>query len=315
MEPTTTNTRRQFLRNTALASLAVTAAPALAKTTSPPHRYKINVECDRTTLDYYGQGPFYTANPPMIINNQLAGPNEPGTRLIVSGVVRTLDCSEVIPDALIDIWHANDAGQYDTVGYNLRGTIRTNEQGFYLFETILPGKYLNGPSFRPRHIHFKITSPGFSTLTTQLYFEGDDSIPGDAAASITSGTYNASARIIPITLNADGKYEGTWDIIVNGDGVTGVSDLHLEKGILYETAPNPFRDLLRIRYGVFQQARTKIEVFNLQGSRVAVLDEQSLSPEKYEATWQPDGSIPSGVYFITLKINDLQVHYLKVVKE
>ena len=313
MEPTATNSRRQFLRNTALATLATAAAPALAS--PPPHRYKLNVECDRTTLDYYGQGPFYTANPPMIVNNQLAGPGEPGTRLILSGVVRTLDCSEVIPDALIDVWHANDAGQYDTVGYNLRGTIRSNEQGFYLFETILPGKYLNGASFRPRHIHFKITSPGFSTLTTQLYFEGDTSIPGDAAASITSGTYNASARIIPITLNAEGKYEGTWDIIVNGDGVTGVPDLHLEKGILYETAPNPFRDVLRIRYGVFQPARTKIEVFNLQGSRVAVLDEQYLSPEKYEATWQPGDSVPGGIYFIALKINDLQVHYLKVVKE
>lgn len=314
MEPTTTNSRRQFLRNTALASLAVTATPALAKT-APSHRYKLNLTCDRTTLDYYGQGPFYTANPPMIVNNQLAGPNEPGTRLIISGVVRTLDCSEVIPDALIDIWHANDAGGYDTVGYNLRGTVRSNAQGFYLFETILPGKYLNGAAFRPRHIHFKITSPGFPTLTTQLYFEGDTSIPGDAAASITTGTYNATSRIIPITLNNEGKYEGTWDIVVNGDGVTGVTDLHLDKGILYEVAPNPFRDALHVRYGVFQQARTRIEVFNLQGSRVAILDEQMLSPQKYEATWQADGSIPSGVYFIVLKINDLQVHYLKVVKE
>ncbi len=315
METSKPNSRRQFLRNTALASLAVGAAPALTKAATPPHRYQLDVTCDATTRDYYGQGPFYTANPPMIINNQLAGPNEPGTRLILSGVVRTLDCSEVIPDALIDIWHANNAGQYDNSGYNLRGTVRSNAQGFYLFETVLPGKYLNGASFRPRHIHFKITSPGFATLTTQLYFEGDTSIPADAAASITSGTFNALPRIIPIVLNTEGKYEGTWDIVVNGDGVTGVSDLHLDKGILYETSPNPFRDSLRIQYGVFQQARTRVEVFNLLGNRVAILDEQSLSPEKYEAVWKPDSNIAKGVYFIVLKINDLQVHYLKVVKE
>lgn len=307
------NSRRQFLRNTVLASVAAAASPAVSKA-APPHRYKLDLTCDQTTLDYYGQGPFYTANPPMIINNQLADPNEPGTRLIISGVVRTLDCSEVIPDALIDIWHANDAGAYDTVGYNLRGTIRSNAQGFYLFETVLPGKYLNGAAYRPRHIHFKITSPGFPTLTTQLYFEGDTSIPGDAAASITSGTYNATSRIIPISLNNDGKYEGTWDIVVNGNGVTDTTDLHLDKGILYETAPNPFHDTLRIRYGVFRNARTRIEVFNVQGSRVAILDEQMLSPEKYEATWYADNSIPNGIYFIVLKINDLQVHYLKVVK-
>lgn len=309
----TTNSRRQFLRNTALATLAATAAPAVGKT-APAHRYKLNVTCDRTTLDYYGQGPFYTANAPVIVNNQLADANESGTRLIISGVVRTLDCSEIIPDTLIDIWHANDIGQYDTSGFNLRGTIRSNSQGFYLFETILPGKYLNGAAYRPRHIHFKITPPGFSTLTTQLYFEGDDSIPGDAAASLTSGTYNATSRIIPITLNAEGKYEGTWDIVVNGDGITGTDDLHLDKGILYQASPNPFRDTLHIRYGVFQEARTRIEVFNLQGTRVAILDEQMLSPEKYEATWQTDDSIPSGIYFIALKINDLQVHYLKVMK-
>ena len=136
-----------------------------------------------------------------------------------------------------------------------------------------------------------------------------------AAASLTSGTFNALPRIIPIVLNAEGKYEGTWDIVVDGDGVTGISDLHLDKGILYETSPNPFRDSLRIQYGDFQQARTRVEVFNLQCNRVSILDEQSLSPEKYEAVWKPDSAVASGVYFIVLKINDLQVHYLKVEKE
>ena len=315
METSKPNSRRQFLRNTALASLAVGAAPALTKAAPPPHRYQLDVTCDATTRDYYGQGPFYTANPPVIITTRLARANAQVIQLFVSGGVRTLDCSDVMPDALIDIWPAIHAGQYDNTGFNLRGPVRSNPQGFYLFETVLPGKYLNGASFRPRHIHFKITSPGFATLTTQLYFEGDTSIPGDAAASLTSGTFNALPRIIPIVLNAEGKYEGTWDIVVDGDGVTGISDLHLDKGILYETSPNPFRHSLRIQYGVFQQARTRVEVFNLQGNRVAILDEQSLSPEKYEAVWKPDSAVASGVYFIVLKINDLQVHYLKVVKE
>ena len=33
----------------------------------------------------------------------------------------------------IDIWHANDAGEYDNIGYNLRGKTITNSQGFYVF--------------------------------------------------------------------------------------------------------------------------------------------------------------------------------------
>lgn len=306
------NSRRQFLRNTALTALSVGLLPVVAK--SNGSEADTPAACNPTTLDYYGQGPFYTANAPVIANNQLAAQNETGTRLIISGVVRTLDCSQLIPDTLIDIWHANDAGAYDNTGYNLRGITHSNAQGFYAFETILPGKYLNGASYRPRHIHFKISPPGFAALTTQLYFEGDTSIPADAAASLTTGTYNASHRIIPITLNGDGKYEGTWDIIVDGNGVTGVPDLHLHKGIIYSLSPNPFTNTVEINYGIFQPAKVAIQVFDITGALVATFDEQNLQPQKYKALWQPALNLPGGMYFVALKINDLQVHYLKAVK-
>jgi catechol 1,2-dioxygenase len=32
---------------------------------------------------------------------------------------------------------------------------------------------LNGAQYRPAHIHVKVSAPGFQTITTQLYFEGD----------------------------------------------------------------------------------------------------------------------------------------------
>lgn len=305
-------TRRQFLRNTALAAAGIGILPNLAATA--PRRDGSAADCTPTTLDYYGQGPFYTPGPPDIQNNQLADASEPGTRLIVSGVVRNLDCTELIHDAVIDVWHANDAGAYDNVGYNLRGKAYSNAQGFYLFETVHPGKYLNGSQFRPSHIHFKITPPGYPTLTTQLYFEGDPEIPNDAAASITSGQFDATDRIIPLTLNG-GKYEGTWDIIVDGDGIsTGVTPLHLENGMLYSASPNPFSDVVEINYGLFRPANSAIHIFDLNGSQVAVLDEQRLEPQKYQALWRPEASLPSGHYFVALKVNDLQVHYLKITR-
>ena len=183
-----------------------------------------------------------------------------------------------------------------------------------MFRTILPGKYLNGNSFRPSHIHFKISAPGFSTLTTQLYFEGDTSIPGDAAASMTSGTYDASHRIIPLTTNVLGEMEGTWDIVIDAVGVTDVNDLHINKGMIYEVSPNPFVDHLEIKYGVFRSSKVSLFVSDLQGRVVAVLDEKTLTPEKYTAVWKPESHIPAGHYFIALKINDLQVHYKKIVK-
>ncbi len=305
--------RRQFLRNTALATLSLGLLPKIGKSNSKPEE-KSAATCNPTTLDYYGQGPFYTAGAPTLVNNQLASQSEPGTRLILSGLVQSLDCTLVIPNTLIDVWHADNAGAYDSAGYKLRGITYSNPQGFYLMETILPGKYLNGAQYRPRHIHFRITPAGFPTIITQLYFQGDTDIPGDAAASITSGTYNATHRIIPITLNAQGKYEGTWDIAVDGNGIIGIGDIHLDKGIIYSVSPNPFTDEVEINYGVFQEYKVSIQIFDLRGSLIAVLDKQHLQPQKYKAIWNPDQNLPAGVYFVVLKLNDLQVHYLKIVR-
>lgn len=309
--------RRQFLKNTSLAalSLGVISATTEAKAEKPANEKPL-LTCEKTTLDFYGEGPFYTESPPMIQDHQLASADEPGTRMIISGRVYNLDCSEFIPETVVDVWHANDAGQYDNDSYNLRGFTRSNAQGFYMFETVKPGKYLNGNEFRPSHIHFKIKPPGFELLTTQLYFEGDTSIPGDAAASITSGTYDATNRIIPLTTNADGKLEGTWDIVINGEGImTGTSDIHLDKGMVYKVSPNPFSDKVTIKYGVFKKSKVSLLVYDMQGREVAKLEEKTLTAEKYEAVWTPDNSLPDGHYFVALKINDLQVHYLKIVRQ
>ncbi len=306
--------RRQFLRNTSLAALSAALIPRTGSARSQER--DLTVDCNATTLDFYGQGPFYTPNAPDLNEvAQLADMDEPGERIIISGLVRNLDCSQIIPDAEIDIWHANDAGQYDNDGYNLRGKVYSNEQGFYLFETILPGKYLNGASFRPRHIHFRVTPPGFDTLITQLYFEGDTDIPGDAAASIDSGTYDATERTIALSENAEGKMEGTWDIMIEGDGINSVEDLHLERGMIYSVGPNPFRDQVEIRYGVFQRAHIRLDVYDLAGRLVATLEERELSPAKYTATWEPAAYLADGHYWVTLKVNDLQVHYLKLLKQ
>lgn len=308
--------RRQFLKNTSLAALGISLTPVVAKASKPKNiDNKLPIMCDETTLDLYGEGPFYTENPPTIVNNKLADEAEAGTKMIISGRVLNLDCSELIPNTIIDVWHADDAGDYDNVGYNLRGVTTSNSQGFYIFETIKPGKYLNGNQFRPSHIHFRITPPGFDLLTTQLYFEGDSDIPSDAAASVTSGQYDATHRIIPLTENADGKLEGTWDIIINGNGVTSVNDLHLNKGMIYKVSPNPFSNQVVINYGVFRTSKVSLLVFDLEGRLVANLEEKTLTAEKYEAVWSPDNSLPNGHYFIVLKINDLQVHYLKVIRQ
>ncbi len=304
------NNRRQFLKNTALTTVSLGITPLLANSSK---RENVKQECNSTTLDLYGEGPFYTPNPPVIQNGKLTQDGESGTKLIISGIVKTLDCFKVIENTEIDIWHANDNGEYDNSGFNLRGTTSTNSQGYYIFETILPGKYLNADKYRPRHIHFKITPPGFTTLTTQLYFEGDVDISDDQAASVTQGDYDATNRIIPLTDN-NGVLEGTWDIIIDGDGVLGVNDIHLDKGMIYSVSPNPFTDYIEIYYGVYNTSRIQLEVYDINGRLVAEVNKEHLSPEKYTAIWKPSNNLSSGTYFCGLKINDLQVHYKKIIK-
>ncbi len=308
------NERRSFLRNSVLAAFSVGVSPLLSKSNIAAGSENLG-DCNETTLDLYGQGPFYTPNAPVIESNQLANEAEPGTRLLLSGIARTLDCTQVIPNMLIEIWHANDAGAYDNTGFNLRGQTYSNAQGYYQFETILPGKYLNGASYRPRHIHFKLTPPGFPARVTQLYFEGDTDIPGDAAASVAAGTYDATERIISLALNKDGKYEGTWDIFINAGLVGIVPDLHLLHGMIYSASPNPFTNRVEFHYGVFNTSRVALHVFDIRGTLVSTLDEVTVTPEKYHSIWIPPEELPAGVYIAVLKINDLQVHYTKLVKQ
>ncbi len=311
--------RRQFLKNSSLSVLSIAAFPTILQSKNSSIKEineNLNSPCQQSTEDAYGQGPFYTPNSPDIQNNQLANSNEVGTRIIISGQVYNLECSEVIPNVEIDIWHANDAGEYDNQGYNLRGKITTNTQGFYIFESIKPGLYLNGSTFRPSHIHFKITPPGHDTLITQLYFQGDPYIPTDAAASITSGSFDATHRIIPLITNSNGDLEGVWDIIIDANGLpVDTKNIHLDKGIIYNANPNPFTHHIEINYGVFQKARVSILVYNIHGQIVANLDEKILEPEIYSVSWQPSVELPNGYYFVSIMMNDLQIDYLKVLKK
>jgi protocatechuate 3,4-dioxygenase beta subunit len=65
-------------------------------------------------------------------------------------------------------------GEYDNVGYTLRGHQFTDENGFYSIESIEPTPYTG----RPSHIHVKLFAPNKNELlTTQMYFPGSESSP------------------------------------------------------------------------------------------------------------------------------------------
>lgn len=175
--PTTAPTQAATIAPTQAATAAATAAPTEVATPAPAAALAPTPACgdddDEPTLAQT-EGPYYTPNSPE--RSSLLEPGMAGTRLVLAGQVLSTGCAP-IARALVDIWQANDAGEYDNLGYTLRGHQYTDDQGRYRFETIMPGLYPG----RTRHIHVKVQAPGSPVLTTQVYFPDE---PRNARDSI-----------------------------------------------------------------------------------------------------------------------------------
>ena len=123
--------------------------------------------CKLTESDMLG--PFYKEGAPF---KQRLGEGVEGEQLIITGKVMDMRC-QPLKNAILDVWQANSTGDYDNEGFTLRGKVKTNNDGTYLIDTIVPKEYATGDITRPGHIHLKVGAPNQPILTTQLYFEGD----------------------------------------------------------------------------------------------------------------------------------------------
>ncbi len=205
--------RRTFLhRSAVIVGGGLLVGPAYAATQG----------CQATESDILG--PFYRFGAPF--QTRLAGADESGERLTITGTVFSADCRTPLPGALIEVWQANNAGLYDTKKpgnfteastFHLRGMLYTNEKGQYEIETIMPGRYPVPPNLpglekyagltRPAHIHFRVMESLHVPLTTQLYFKGDPFIANDPFAGHKPS--------LAIDLRQDGKHRlGVFDIVL-----------------------------------------------------------------------------------------------------
>jgi protocatechuate 3,4-dioxygenase beta subunit len=131
--------------------------------------------CEETSAN--AEGPFYTLGAP--VKKTLYDPALGGTRLVVTGKVLGAESCTGLAGAAVDLWHADKDGAYDNVGFTYRGKFLCEAGGAFTLDTIVPGRYLNGGTYRPAHLHVKVSAPGHVLLTTQLYFEGDPYNVGD----------------------------------------------------------------------------------------------------------------------------------------
>lgn len=106
-----------------------------------------------------------------------------GEKIYIFGRIVDQNCDPV-SGAIVEIWQAAASGRYnhpgDTSGLALDpdfqywGRVLTDDDGRYLFKTIIPGDYPASSTWRrPPHIHYKVQKRGYRELTTQMYFGGN----------------------------------------------------------------------------------------------------------------------------------------------
>jgi hydroxyquinol 1,2-dioxygenase len=125
-----------------------------------------------------------------------------GEACLVRGTVRGTN-GEPVPGAEIHVWQADADGKYDVQREGLqqaqgRGVVRADADGRYHFRSVLAEAYPipdDGPvgdmlkatgrhPWRPAHLHFMIKAPGYETLITHVFRNGDAYLDSDAVFGV-----------------------------------------------------------------------------------------------------------------------------------
>jgi hydroxyquinol 1,2-dioxygenase len=146
-------------------------------------------------------GPFFVEGSPAIALGGDIGGGAAGQPCWVEGTI-TDTSGHPVPDALVEVWECDEDGYYD-VQYPddrtaARGHLSTDSAGAYRFWALTPVSYPipgDGPvgqlleavgrsPMRAPHLHFKVSAPGFRTLVTHAFVEGEDTRAGDAVFGV-----------------------------------------------------------------------------------------------------------------------------------
>src|SRR3984893_4328297 len=148
-------------------------------------------------------GPFYAGHQRELAQgDSILLREEASEPLVMSGRVTDSE-GQPVADALMEVWKTAPNQLYDVQDGNkpqghLRASFRTDMAGIYRFRTIMPVSYPipdDGPAgqllaamerhpFRPAHVHFMISAPGYRTLVTHLFFDGDEFLESDAVFGV-----------------------------------------------------------------------------------------------------------------------------------
>ncbi|HEY0910645.1 MAG TPA: intradiol ring-cleavage dioxygenase, partial [Bradyrhizobium sp.] len=163
----------------------------------------INHGAQQGVTDTTVLGPFFVqAAPEKKLGDDISGGME-GDPMIVTGSVSTPD-GRPIANATIDVWHSDDDGYYDVqqldkIGHlAMRARFQADADGRFRFWSIKPAAYPiphDGPvgemleaqgrhPWRPAHVHFMISAPGFEQLVTHVFVAGDKYLDSDVVFGV-----------------------------------------------------------------------------------------------------------------------------------
>ena len=174
-------------------------------------------------------GPFYVEGAPSFDLGEDVANGAPGVPCTVRGTVRGLG-GEPVPGAEIHVWQADAEGKYDVQrdglqDHQARGVLHANGKGEYHFRSILAECYPipdDGPvgdmlkatkrhPWRPAHLHFMIKAPGYETLITHVFRNGDPYLDSDAVFGVRQSLVADWVR------QPDGQYLVAYDFVLNPD--------------------------------------------------------------------------------------------------
>ncbi len=134
--------------------------------------------------------------------------------------VRVVDGAGMpLPDALVEIYQANAAGEYGTPGFDGFGRLATHADGTCVFETIRPGRVAG----QAAHVNVCLFARGLLRhLYTRVYFAGDPDLEHDALLSLVPAERRATLFATP-SAGASGSWR--WEIHLQGPHETVFFDL------------------------------------------------------------------------------------------
>ena len=137
----------------------------------------------------------------------IAGLEEPGERLTISGTVFAPDGTTPVAGITVYAYQTDATGHYTKTGAmrppRLQGWAKTDQGGRFEFRTIRPGAY-PGRSI-PAHVHFILWGAGYPRQwVEELKFEGDPFVTREMLAE--AGAAGRFAAVVPLERGAEGAF-------------------------------------------------------------------------------------------------------------